>query len=213
MTLRLVSFDVIEIVDCADWECGNVQTVRLTGTVQTVGYPSIWRASDIDPTFWIAPLISGTRSPHHSATFLQNHFPVNLSVRISNSIVQMIYNPKFLIKIWVNTVFWIAWWELFSRKDTLTTWQVINQNASKQSAWPGYHGNHEGYETTDDHVNSGWRFPYMAAANQCLRFSKCINFIAGCRAFSFLEMLFCEICMACYHLECGGKSHLQVGMW
>jgi hypothetical protein len=28
----------------------------------------------------------------------------------------------------------------------------------------GYHGNHEWCATTDDHVNSGWRFPYMAAA-------------------------------------------------
>jgi hypothetical protein len=106
----------------------------------------------------------------------------------------MSYNLKFMLKIcqWVNTVFWLVCWELFSRKDTLwggdcSDMPIIpnevgsrfyltrtNQNASKQSAWVTMVITR--YETTDDHVNSGWRFPYVAAANQCSRFSKCINF-------------------------------------
>jgi hypothetical protein len=94
---------------------------------------------------------------------LQNHFPMNLSwsksLLLSNNIGQVIYNPKFLIKIWVNTVFGLVvcsllgtifaigyplrlWlfrhanhfqWSWIHILDT--TWQVANQNASKQSAW------------------------------------------------------------------------------
>jgi hypothetical protein len=56
--------------------------------------------------------------------FLKNHFPVNLSrsksQEVSNIFWQMFYNQKYLRKIWVNTVFWLFCWELFSRRDTIS---------------------------------------------------------------------------------------------
>jgi hypothetical protein len=61
--------------------------------------------------------ISGTRSPHHSARF---HLPVNLSrsksLYVSNNIRQMIYNPQFLIKIWINTVCWSVFGNYFCER-------------------------------------------------------------------------------------------------
>jgi hypothetical protein len=64
--------------------------------------------------------ISGTRSPHHSALHILAK-PLSrkfITLKISvNNIGQIIYNPKFLIKIWVSTDFWLVCWELFLRKD------------------------------------------------------------------------------------------------
>jgi hypothetical protein len=75
--------------------------------------------------FWIAPLMSlAPNSPLHFSKFLSR----SKSQEVSNIFWQMFYNQKFQRKIWVNTVFWLFCWELFSRTDIISaviisTWQ------------------------------------------------------------------------------------------
>jgi hypothetical protein len=85
--------------------------------------------------------------------------PVNLSRSkyqyASNIFWQMFYNQKVLRNIWVNTVFWLFCWELFSRTDTISA--VISSTCqwSLENLGPHFSCNLTSNQSKCfDHVNS-----------------------------------------------------------
>jgi hypothetical protein len=88
-----------------------------------------------------------------------------------------------------------------------------NQSECVYAERVGYHGNHEGFATADDHVNSGWRIPYMAAANQCSRFSKCIN-LSGCRVtYGDVATMLAECESAAADIRGAAEKHATPVLW
>jgi hypothetical protein len=105
------------------------------------GSSTSWRGSTASWAIWVPDPCSfrvlDCSTNSWKTTFLRIYHAQNLSKYILTNV----YNQKFLRKIWVNTVFLLFCWELFSRTDTISAVIISTCQWSLESLDPQFSGN------------------------------------------------------------------------